>query len=155
MILDSLENAKQYENLNPRFKQAFDFLQSTDLVKLPVGKIELDGKNLFANVVEIDGKTPGAARMETHNNYIDIQVPVSETETMGWIAANRLQQLTAEYDTGKDITFFADKATNFIRVQPGEFAVFFPADGHQPGIADGKIKKVIVKVLDTTLNSKN
>jgi YhcH/YjgK/YiaL family protein len=149
MILDSLVNAKRYESLNPRFKQAFDFLQSTDLVQLPLGKIDLDGKNLFANVMEIDGKTPDVARMETHNDYIDIQVPVIGTETMGWIAANRLQQVTAEYNTEKDITFFADPATNFVRVQPFEFAVFFPEDGHQPGIAEGKIKKVIVKVLTT------
>jgi YhcH/YjgK/YiaL family protein len=146
MILDSLENIKRYENLNPRFKQAFDFLQTTDLVKLPVGKIELDGENLFANVVEIEGKTPDVVRMETHNDYIDIQVPVSGIETMGWIAANRLQQVTAGYDAEKDITFFADKATNFIRVQPREFVIFFPEDGHQPGIADGKIKKIIMKV---------
>jgi YhcH/YjgK/YiaL family protein len=147
MILDSLENARKYENLNPYFKQAFDFLQSADLAKLPLGKIELDGENLFINVAEIDGKTPDAARMETHNRYIDIQVPLLATETMGWIAANRLQQVTAGYDAAKDITFFADKATNFIRVQPSEFAVFFPDDGHQPGIAEGKIKKLIVKVL--------
>jgi YhcH/YjgK/YiaL family protein len=146
MILDSLKNAARYEELHPRFKQAFDFLTSTDLAKLPLGKIELDGKNLYANVAEIDGKTPDAARMETHEEYIDIQVPVAGTETMGWIAGSDLKQVTDAYNVEKDITFYADKATNFIRVKPSEFAVFFPEDGHQPGIAEGKIKKVSVKV---------
>ncbi|MDR3266518.1 MAG: YhcH/YjgK/YiaL family protein [Tannerella sp.] len=146
MILDLLKNTARYEGLHPRFKQAFDFLTSTDLAKLPLGKIELDGKNLYANVAEIDGKTPDAARMETHNDYIDIQVPVVGTETMGWIAGGNLKQTTEAYNPEKDITFYADRATNFIRVQASEFAVFFPEDGHQPGIAEGKIKKVIVKV---------
>lgn len=147
MILDSLQNSDLYVSLNPRFKKAFDFLNSTDLVNLPVGKIELDGSNLVVNVVEIDGKTPEEARMETHNNFIDIQVPVSKTETMGWIAGCSLKEVTAEYNPEKDLTFFADKATNFIKVLPLEFAIFFPTDGHQPGIVEGKIKKVIVKIL--------
>lgn len=147
MILDSLENAGLYESIHPRFKQAFDFLRNTNLVTLPLGKIELDGSDLFVNVVEVAGKTADAARMETHNNYIDIQVPVGAVETMGWIAGNKLKEVTDLYNADKDISFFADRAANFIVVQPFEFAVFFPTDGHQPGIAEGVFKKIIVKVL--------
>jgi len=147
MILDSLENTGLYESIHPRFKQAFDFLRSTDLVALPLGKIELDGKNLFVNVVEIPGKTADVAKMETHNKYIDIQVPISTPEKMGWIAGNSLKEVTDPYNAEKDITFFADKATNFIVVQPLEFTVFFPQDGHQPGLVDGMFKKLIVKIL--------
>ena len=147
MILDSLKNAGQYKSVHPRFKQAFEFLENTDLAALPLGKIELDGANLFVNVAEVTGKTAIDAKMETHNHYIDIQVPVSAPETMGWIAANKLTQPTEQYNSEKDITFFADKASNFINVQCGEFAVFFPHDGHQPTIGEGLIKKVIIKVL--------
>ncbi len=147
MILDSLENAGLYESVHPRFKQAFDFLLSRDLLTLPTGKIELDGKNLFVNVVEVAGKTPAEAKMETHNNYIDIQIPLNTTETMGWIAGKDLKTVTDSYNADKDVSFFADKATNFLAVNPLEFAIFFPTDGHQPGISDGAIKKIIVKVL--------
>ncbi len=147
MILDSLENAGLYKNVHPRIKQAFDFLLSKDLQSLPTGKIELDGKNLFVNVVEIAGKTPAEARMETHNNYIDIQIPLNVTETMGWIAGKELKTVTEAYNADKDVSFFADKATNFLAVNPLEFAIFFPTDGHQPGIFEGTIKKIIVKVL--------
>ena len=66
---------------------------------------------------------------------------------MGWKAAADLQEVTAPYDTVKDIAFFADKATSKINVQAGQFAIFFPEDGHQPGIAPGKeYRKIIVKV---------
>ena len=147
MILDTLQNSGLYESIHPRFKQAFDFLHKTDLVALPLGKIELDGKNLFVNVVEITGKTAEEAILETHNRYIDIQVPVSAAETMGWIAVANLKFATEAYNDEKDVAFFADKATNFILVQPSEFAIFFPEDGHQPGITDGIVKKLIVKVL--------
>ena len=146
MILDSLENSNLYEAVNPRFKKAFDFLKSNDLAALPLGKIELEGTDLFVNIAEITGKTALEARMETHNFYIDIQVPVSKVETMGWKSGKDLSEITDVYNPEKDVAFFADKATNFIAVQPFQFAVFFPQDGHQPGIADGNVKKVIVKV---------
>jgi YhcH/YjgK/YiaL family protein len=147
MIIDSLKNASRYEGLNPRFKQAFDFLNATDLTKLTPGKIELDGKNLFVNVSEMTGKTAETAGMETHEAYIDIQVPVSGTEIIGWIAGSSLKQPLEAYNPEKDIAFWDAKATNFINVQPSEFAIFFPEDGHQPGIVEGQHKKIIVKVL--------
>lgn len=146
MILDNLSNYARYENVHPRFKKAFEFLTSNDLVTLATGKYELDGADLVVNVVEVDGKTTEQAKMETHNNFIDIQVPVSCVEKMGWKAGGDLKEITQEYNAEKDLTFFADKATVMLDIHPLQFAVFFPEDGHQPGIAEGKIKKVIVKV---------
>jgi len=146
MIHDLLENSTNYECLHPLFKQAFDFLKTADLSDLPLGITELDGKNLFINVQEVEGKTPDVARMETHDQYIDIQVPVSGTEFMGWMARKNLKQATGEYNAEKDVCFYADNAEYMIKAQPSEFVIFFPEDGHQPGIGDGKWKKIIVKV---------
>jgi len=147
MILDSLLNSGLYESIHPRFKQAFDFLNNTDLINLPLGKIELDGSKLFVSVVEITGKTVETARLESHNQYIDIQVPVTAPERMGWLAGDKLKDITETYNPDKDIAFFEDTASNLLNVQPFEFAIFFPTDGHQPGIAEGRHKKIIVKVL--------
>lgn len=147
MILDTLKNSELYESIHPRFKQAFDFLHKTDLVALPLGKHELDGSNLYVNVVEINGKSAEDARMETHKRYIDIQVPISAPETMGWMPVDKLNVITEPYNTEKDVAFFADKTTNFVHVETSSFAVFFPTDGHQPGIAEGVVKKLIIKVL--------
>ncbi|MDO9153872.1 MAG: YhcH/YjgK/YiaL family protein [Paludibacter sp.] len=146
MILDSLANCEKYAHVHTRFKTAFDYLQNNNLAELPEGKIELEGSDIVVNIVEITGKTVDAARMETHNNFIDIQVPVGAAETMGWKATSKLEQVTDPYNAEKDLTFFADKATSFVNVQPFEFAVFFPEDGHQPGIGEGVYRKIIVKV---------
>lgn len=147
MILDSLENAGKYIHVHPRFKKAFDFLQNTDLTALPYGKIELQGSEIVVNVVELTGKTLEEARMETHNQYIDIQVPIGALEKMGWIAGNKLENETHPYDAAKDVTFFSDSYSNLLTLAPFQFAVFFPEDGHQPGIATGVHKKIIVKIL--------
>jgi YhcH/YjgK/YiaL family protein len=146
MILDSLKNSALYEGLHPRFKAAFDFVKNTDFSKLEPGKIQIDGKNLFVNFAEGNGKTPEVAKMETHLDYIDIQIPFTSVETMGYIPTVDLKDPMDAYNAEKDITFFKDKATTFVTVLPGQFAIFFPEDGHQPGIGEGPFRKIIVKV---------
>lgn len=146
MILDKLQNGLKYASVHPRFKKAFDYLMNNDLTALPLGKLELEGSDLVVNIVDITGKTALEARMETHNNFIDIQVPVGQAEMMGWKAASDLKESTMDYDPQKDLSFFADAATTMLLVQPYEFAVFFPEDGHQPGIGSGTYRKIIVKV---------
>lgn len=146
MIHDSLQHAARYAIVHPLFTQAFDFLQHADLKSLKPGKIELIPDSLIVNVVELTGKRKEDAKMETHQSFIDIQVPIGATETMGWKSGTALSQPLDEYNAEKDIAFFADEATSFLQVNPFEFAIFFPEDGHQPGIGSETYTKVIVKV---------
>jgi YhcH/YjgK/YiaL family protein len=146
MILDTLGETKLYEALHPRFKQAFDYLKQHDLTQAPVGKIVLDGDNLFISVAEMEGKEAQTARTETHQHYIDIQMPLSGSETIGWVAADDCKRVAQPYDVAKDIAFFEDRPTTYVILQPSQFAIFFPQDGHAPGIATGSLKKIIVKV---------
>ena len=108
MILDSLSNSASIEQLHPLFKKAFDFLKSTDFSTKEAGKIVLDGDDLYVSIAEPVGKSKDAAKMETHNKYIDIQMPLTTTETMGWKATKELKKITQPYNEEKDITFFAD-----------------------------------------------
>lgn len=146
MVFDSLLNSGKYESLHPAFKKAFDYVKSTDFTKMESGKVLLDGKDLFVNVADCGTKTPDMAKMETHNDYIDIQIPLTQSEQMGYIPTCDLKEPMDAYNPEKDITFFKDKAQVMLTVNPGQFVIFFPEDGHQPGIGEGPWRKVIVKV---------
>ena len=111
MILDTLKNCTKYEMVHPRFKVAFDFLKSADLLSLPLGKTELEGTDVVVNVVEITGKPIELARMETHQQFIDIQIPLGAVETMGWKSVDQLENPMGPYNAEKDITFFEDAAS--------------------------------------------
>jgi len=147
MIHDSLSNKQSIENLHPLFKQAFEFITKTDFSQLEDGKHEINGSKLFAAISTINGKSKADAAMETHNKYIDIQMPLSGIETIGWKAGNQLKEVSKPYNEEKDITFFQDQPTSYTTINPGEFAVYFPEDGHAPGIGEGVIRKVVIKVL--------
>lgn len=146
MILDSLKNSEAYEKLHPLFKEAFDYLKSVDFSKAEVGKIELKGKDLFVMVSDSDMKTEADAKMEAHNKYIDIQLPINKPETYGWKARAELKEEQGSFNEEKDIQFFYDKSTTLVTAIPGDFAVFFPQDGHAPCIGEGQIRKVVVKI---------
>ena len=80
MILDSLKNSALYENVNPRMKKAFELIASTDWTTMETGIHELDGKDIYVNVMERELKQKSDAKLEVHNEYIDIQVLVTGKE---------------------------------------------------------------------------
>ena len=84
MIIDKLENLKNYASVNPLFPKVVEFLQQNDLNALEAGKHEIVGKDLFVNIQMAKGRTPAEAIIETHNNMIDIQIPLSDAETFGY-----------------------------------------------------------------------
>ena len=62
------------------------------------------------------------------------------------LALRKAGAVARKRNVEKDITFFEGLAETYIAVKPGMFAIFFPQDGHAPGITPDGVKKVIVKV---------
>lgn len=146
MVVDTLDNLEKYVSLNPLFAQAIDFIKSHDLLAMEIGKTELKGSDLVVNIAQTTPKTKEQAKLETHNAFIDIQIPLSGIEVMGYTAAKDCIPANAPYNAEKDITFFDGQADSYIPVKPGMFAIFFPQDEHAPGISPDGVKKVIIKV---------
>ncbi|MDE6452072.1 MAG: YhcH/YjgK/YiaL family protein [Odoribacter sp.] len=146
MIIGSLNDTERLEGMNPHFRKVFEFLKSHDLQSLPVGKTEIDGDNVWLSVSEVQGKEESVAKLETHDQYIDIQLPLEGKETFGWQSRGGLKQEIGGYDAVQDIAFYADRAAVFFTLPVGQFCVFFPEDAHAPCIGEGRIKKIVVKV---------
>ncbi len=144
MVVDKLENLEKYVSLNPLFAQAVEYLKSTDLDAHEIGKITLKEGELMVNFSQTRPKTKEEAKLETHNQFIDIQIPLSGVEVMGYTPRTDLPE--EEYNAEKDITFYKGLAKDYLTITPGMFAIFFPQDGHAPGVTSNGVKKVIVKV---------
>ena len=145
MVIDTLENLEKYVSLNPLFKDVVDFIKSNDLNALETGKHEIKGSDLFVNIQNAKGKSKEKAVLETHKKMIDIQIPLSSAETYGYTPLCCLPE--TEYNEAKDITKYEGAADTYVTCKPGEFAIFFPQDGHAPCITDvEEIRKAIFKV---------
>jgi YhcH/YjgK/YiaL family protein len=146
MILDILENAHRYLPLHKGFAKAVDFLLRSNLKKLPVGKYDIDGESVYAMVSRDSGRRKEDALLETHEKYIDIQLVLAGTDTMGWKPKSLCKKPTSAYDEGEDIQYFADEPDTWVATKSGAFVIFFPEDAHMPLISSEQLHKVVVKI---------
>jgi len=146
MILDILDKARRYSTLHKGFSKAFEFLLRPDLKELSVGKYEIDGERVYAMVSRDFGRKKEDALLETHEKYIDIQLVLAGTDTMGWKPKSLCKNPTGAYDEGEDIQYFADEPDSWIATKSGSFVIFFPEDAHMPLISSEQLHKVVVKI---------
>ena len=149
MIYDQIANADRYRGLHPRIAQGLDYLSGYRPEVFIPGRIDLAGDALFAVPQEYLSKPRETAKWESHRRYADIQFIWEGEELMGYAPTASLEVLTP-YNPEKDAAFYKAPAHGqFLKFAPGWFAIFFPEDGHQPGVALGesaRIRKVVVKV---------
>ncbi len=134
-----------YEH-NPNYIKALEYIKSTDLNSLESGKHPIDGDNLFVNINDSAMKTPEQARLEVHDKYIDIQIPLSKDESFGVKPRGECREKDGEFNSEKDILFYRDKDWKTVKVKKGEMIVFDPDTAHAPLIGEGTIHKAIFKV---------
>lgn len=131
---------------NPYYAKAMEFIRTTDLNSLENGKHVIDGENLFVNIVDSNMKTPQQARLEVHDRYIDIQVPLSKPETYGSKPRKDCMEPDGVMNEEKDILFYKDPVEETMTAAPGEAVTFAPDTAHAPLIGEGTIHKAIFKV---------
>ncbi len=145
MITDKIENLHHYNDLHPNFASLFNILQSLNLDYMELGHIEIDGKYIYINVEKAATNPP---HLESHQRYIDIHIPLDSDEQIDIRPTSECTQPLDEYDSEKDVQFFADQPTGRLTLKAKEhFAILFPADAHRPAISqENHITKMIVKV---------
>ncbi len=146
MILDNVKNLSLYAGTHPLIARCVEFLAQTDVESLAPGKYEIDGKNLYFNVLEYETKAPNL--FEAHDKYADLQYVVKGRERMDY-APRALCKAETEYDEVKDVFKLSAEEFIPISVKAGEFAIFFPDDVHRPNVTDGEVtsnKKLVFKI---------
>lgn len=153
MIFDNAKNLDFYKALGVegRYAKAIEWLKSQDLENLAEGKYEIDGKNVYANVMSYTTIPWEQATYEAHENYSDIQYVITGTELMTYAPVETLNP-SGPYNPDKDVVKF-DNANPGMKLptHAGEYAIFFPWDGHKPKAANGEpapVKKVVVKICE-------
>lgn len=146
MIVDSLQNTEVTEKIHPLLKKAFDFIRDSDFSKIKDGEIKTDDPRLHFVIVTVQGKKKSEVKVETHNKHIEIHAPLLGVEKIGWKSGVELMLIATPYNEEKDITFFIDQPTSFIKIYPGQFVLCHTEDGHATGIGEGLIRKIIAKI---------
>jgi biofilm protein TabA len=149
MIADTFEQHRRYLSLSPHFAAAFEFLGKFP-ASGPDGRYDIDADNCFALAQSYVTRPLAQAKFEAHRKHIDIQFIQAGYETLLWSPRAALTQATQPYTAEKDIAFYANPSNwTPVNLHAGQFAIFFPEDGHAPGIELGNasaVRKIVIKI---------
>jgi biofilm protein TabA len=148
MIVDKINNMDLYKGLGAGLEEGLRFIAVVNKDIL-IGTYEI-GNNTKAIVSQYQTKVLDDAIFEAHRKVIDIQCIIEGKELVRWAPLSSLS-LISDYNPQKDISLHSasGESASFLLTE-GLFAIFFPEDAHNPGLALGKnqgyVKKVVVKV---------
>ncbi|VDZ76470.1 Putative sugar isomerase involved in processing of exogenous sialic acid [Salmonella bongori] len=140
----------------PRLLDALTLVLAARPQEKAPGRYELQGDNIFMNVMQLTTQMPSEKKAELHEQYIDIQLLLNGTERIMFGipgAARQCEELHVEEDYQ-----LCSKITDeqVVTLRAGMFAVFMPGEPHKPGCAvrePEEIKKVVVKVRASLLEA--
>ncbi len=145
MIIDNLERLARYKQLVPEIELIAEFIKERNLAAMKEGRYELSS-TVFLSVEQTLPKTKEQAKLESHDKYIDIQLPLSSEECMGYLPREACNKIEKPYQADRDITFYANTPLNYFTVKPGMFVLFMPTDGHAPAISREGLRKMVFKI---------
>lgn len=143
MIYDTLSNLSRYRGISDPLDKAIGFLTSADLSALS-GRTVIDGDRVYLNVQDAQLRPFSEGRWEAHRAYIDIQIALTQGETIHYAPLNSI----ADWEPYQwDVHFSLDANRGIaLPMTPGTFGLFMPQDAHRPGIGEGTVHKLVVKV---------
>ena len=148
MIYDTVENIDRYCGDGEPLRKALDFAIGFDPSQ-PDGRYEIDGDNIFANVMSYTTLAAEELKFEGHKNHIDVQLLLEGEELMDVYLGTDLE-VDTPYSEEADATLFkAPDCFSTVLLKPGCFAAIFPDDLHQPSRfveAPKPVRKIVVKV---------
>lgn len=154
MILDTIDNIDRinYIKRSPALQEAFTWMKNTPH-DIEEGTYELRGKDLYVMVVSFDTQPRSDCIFESHRAYVDLQYMVEGGEFIDWSPIKALTPQD-EYNAEGDYLLYPapeGKVTS-LHMAPGQFALFFPDDGHSVKISDGVNKRVTKWVAKISLD---
>ncbi|MGN0157744.1 MAG: YhcH/YjgK/YiaL family protein [Brotaphodocola sp.] len=149
MIFSSIYANDDMSKYPKAIQTALEYLKSNDFVSMETGVYEIQGKDIYAQVMDAVTGPAEEKRPEVHEKYIDVQFLASGREKLGFTPDTGKYEVDERFDE-RDLIFYKSvENEGFIEAVPGCYSIFFPADVHRPAVAAGepmKVRKVVVKV---------
>ena len=145
MICDTLDQLHLYKGLHKNLNTAIEFLAAHPLDTLPLGRTEVDGDEVFINVMDADLKPHTGSHAEYHRLYADLQIDLTGGE--GWGYTNLPGEEAGEF--AGDIGFRTSPDAVSGVLGEGRFVLFFPGELHKPGVARpgcDHVRKAVIKI---------
>jgi YhcH/YjgK/YiaL family protein len=134
-----------------RLSRALAYLRDADFDALPDGRHEIEGKDIYLNIMSYSTGKKEEQPVEAHYKYIDIQYIIKGSEIVFHAPLDHKRQTVKEKNLKEDYVFFSEvpDAKEYLQTA-GSIMIFFPWDVHRTkchaGSRPGKVRKAVIKV---------
>ena len=150
MIYGNINNLGVMSVYHEKVAKVLDYLKDKDFFSMEPGKYEIEGQDIFAQVMNVNGDIIENKKPEVHKKYVDLQFIPEGGEILGFATDTGNNELDEDLFDSSDIKFYKNVENEvFIKSNPGDFFVFFPWDVHRPGCVEQvpkQMRKVVVKI---------
>lgn len=150
MIFGNLKHSGQSSAYPPPVVKVLELLKAKDYGYLPAGIYEIEGRDLYIQVIDTKTDIIENKKPEVHRDYVDVQYSPFGNERIGYAYDHGGYEVREDKLSEKDILYYTNvDHETFLHMEAGSFAVFFPWDIHRPNCAveaPAEIRKVVVKV---------
>lgn len=148
MIYSNIKNKNEYKFLDEKIQKCFEYIEENNLKDMEKGTYEIDGKDIFVNIVEYETTKAENRFWEAHKQYIDIHFMLEGKE---YININFIDDMEKKPYIEKDdfLELIGDKKISVL-MKERDFLICYPNDAHMTAVEvenPEKIKKAIFKVI--------
>lgn len=147
MVFGNIKDLKDYGYLEANVLKCFEYAKSHTLIDYEKGSHEIDGDNLFVNIVEYETTTPENRFWEAHRQYLDLHLMLRGPEQIDVNFIDNMMQ--KEFVEKDDFLPLEGEPNSHVILNEGDFLLCYPKDGHRTAIQVGTpilIKKAIFKI---------
>ena len=150
MIYDRLDRLDQYSDCLYNLDKVLEFIKTHDLSALPKGRNEIDGENVFVNIVDTNTIPFEEGVFEYHKQYLDLHIDIVGEEYVVYTELNANNVfITSEYKEEGDYSLMKGPECYRCKVDREHLTICFPDEPHMPCVLttkEGMIRKAIFKI---------
>lgn len=148
MIVDHISNYNLYKGTKEKVDKAIQYIINNNFQESKKGMHEVEGDELFFNLIEYETKKAEERFWESHKKYIDIHYLLEGEEFVGYELFERMT-IKEDYNEADDYYLLEGSLHSKVKLQKGDFMICYPKDVHMTGIVSGEpksVRKIVFKV---------
>ena len=148
MIVDHINHYDLYKGMNEKIDRAISIIKQMDFDGLEPRMYEIDGEEMYFNLIEYETKLVEERFWESHKKYIDLHFILEGKEFIGYEQFAKMN-IKQEYNEADDYFLLEGSLQSKIMLQKDDFMILYPNDVHMTGIKvveREKVRKVVFKI---------
>lgn len=147
MVFGNIRDLKDYAWLEKEVLACFQYAREHELLDYEKGSHEINGEDLFVNIVEYETTTPENRFWEAHRKYLDLHLMLRGPEQIDVNFIDNMEQ--KEFVDKDDFLPLDGEPNSHVVLREGDFLLCYPKDAHRTAVKVGEsatIKKAIFKI---------